>query len=215
MPNLRFVVINVSYFSLGFQVADGVEKWRDYYYSQFWDIDFVELDKFDLKRYSKIVLYTPRVAFSYLKQGFHVTLTADYLSNGFLKPDTIGSYKNISYQLGAERVSFHDRLYRESRCKQNEVDLEQLVSEIKKRKITPVIVTPPVLSTYFKFVNQEKQKKMHDVINALCLKYQCKYYDYFTDSRFVQGDFIDNDHLNFVGAKKFSTIINDEILERK
>ncbi len=213
MPNLKYVIINVSYFSFGFQLADGIEKWRDYYYSQFWNINFTELDKFDLKKYSKVFLYSPPIALSYMKQGFNVNLIGDYMSDGYLKMDTTGNYKNIGDSLGYQRVSFHDKLYRESRFMDNQKDLELLVSELKKRNITPVIVTPPVLSTYFKFVNQEKLKRNHDVINEICLKYQCKYFDYFTDNRFMQRDFHDNDHMNFIGAEKFSRIINEEILK--
>jgi hypothetical protein len=215
MPNLKYVMINISYFSFGFQLADGIEKWRDYYYSQFWGINFPELDKYDLKRYSKIFLYTPQVAFSFLKQGFHVNLVGDYMKNGCLKIDTVNNNQNISDRLGCQRVLFHDKYYKESRFKENQKDLELLVSELTKRNITPIIVTPPVLSTYYKFVNKEKLKRNHDVINAICLKYQCNYFDYFTDSRFEQRDFHDNDHMNFVGAEKFSKIINEEILERK
>jgi hypothetical protein len=214
MPKLKFVIINVSYFSLGNQLIDGIEAWRDYYYYQFWNINFPELDRYDLRRYSKIFLYTPKAAFSYLKQGFHINLASGFHQNGYLKVDTTNNSINISDSLGYQRVKLHDKYYRESRFNENIKELELLVRELKKRNITPVIVTPPVLSTYYKFANKTKLKRTEEVINAICLKYNCGYFNYFTDNRFVSKDFRDNDHLNFVGAEKFSKIINNEILER-
>jgi len=59
MPKLKYVIINISYFSLGYQLKDCSELWRDYFYSQCWNIDYYELEKFDIKRYSKFFLYTP------------------------------------------------------------------------------------------------------------------------------------------------------------
>ena len=38
-------------------------------------------------------------------------------------------------------------------------------------------------------------------------------YDYSNDKRFLVTDFIDVNHLNFIGATKFSNIINKEIIE--
>jgi len=50
------------------------------------------------------------------------------------------------------------------------------------------------------------------ILDDLCNKYRCKYYDYSNDERFIKTDFIDVNHLNFVGAEKFSRIVNNEIL---
>jgi hypothetical protein len=214
MPKLKYVIINITYISFNNQLVDNVEAWRDYYYYQFWDIDFPELEKFDLKKFSKIFLYTPQTAFAYFKQGFHVDLAKDIKHNGYMKYDTVNNSSRISDSLGHQRVLFHDRFYKESRFEENQKDLELLISELERRNISPVIVTPPVLSSYYKFINKTRLKKNQDAINAICLKYKCNYYNYFTDSRFVQRDFGDNDHLNFIGAEKFTKILNDEILEK-
>lgn len=213
MRNLKYVIINVSYFSFGFQLIDGIEKWRDYYYSQFWGINFPEIDKYDFKKYSKVFLYTPKIAFSYFQKGFHVNLVGNFASNGYLKIDSANSYHNISDTFGHQRVLCHTKYYKESRFKGNREDLELLVSELKKRNIKPVIVTPPVLPTYYNFADKSILEKNHRAINEICSKYKCDYFNYFTDKRFVKRDFWDNDHLNFIGAEKFSKIINEEILK--
>ena len=213
MPKLKYVIINISYFSFGFQLIDGGEQWRDYFYSQFWDIKYPELNLYDLKQYSKIFLYTPKFAISYFQKGFHENLAYGYKQNGYLVIDTTNNSLNISDSLGHRRVMLHDRSYRENRFKENQNYLELLVRELKKRNINTIIITPPVLSSYYKYVNNAKYKKNINVINSICTKYKCNYYNFFTDSRFIKRDFRDNDHLNFIGATKFSKILNNEVLK--
>jgi len=214
MPKLKYVIINVSYFSFNYQLMDGTEGWRDYYYSQFWGIDFNEIPLFDLKRYSKIFLYNPIASLSYFKRGFRVDLIEGYKPNGYLIADTVKNSLNISDSLGHQRVMLHES-YKEFRVKENKNELDLLISELKKRNIEPVIVTPPVFSTYYKYVDKARLKKNIDAINTICTKYKCNYFNYFCDSRFIQRDFIDNDHMNFMGAEKFSKILNNEILIKK
>jgi hypothetical protein len=210
MPSLKFVLINISYFSFGEQLIDGREAWRDYYYSQFWNINFPEMERLDIKKYSKTFLYTPMRSFSYFLDGFHVDLIKNLGQNGYAYLDTTEMSQSDS--TGYLRVRTHDDCYSEKRVGENQHDIEILISELQKRNITPVIVTPPVFSTYAKFINKEKMQRNYAIIDKICQKYKCSYFNYFSDSRFVQRDFCDNDHLNCIGAEKFSRIMDKEIL---
>jgi hypothetical protein len=214
MPSLTHVIITVSYFSFDYQVIDGPEKWRDFYYSQFWDIEYPGANNYDIRNYSKIALYRPDSSFAYLLQDFDVSLVKCSV-NGDLKMDTSDNHLNISDSLGYERIRLHTTYNNEKHFNDNVSDLDFLVMQLKKNKIKPVIVTPPVFSTYYKFADKIKVKKNLEAINMICLKYNIEHYDYFNDSRFVQGDFFDNDHLNFVGAEKFTGILDEEILANK
>ena len=215
MPKLEYAVINLPYISFGYQIIDGIESWRDYYYSQFWDINYPEIETFNLKRYSKIFLYTPERAISYSLQGFKADLIKDYKANGYVPYDTLNNYKNISDSLGLKRVKLHDSFYKEKRWAENQNYLQQLIEELQKRNIQVVLVTQPVFATYSKFVNKAKLKKTTDTINLICKKYNCKYLNYFTDNRFSKSDFYDNDHLNCIGADKFSKILNNDMVGQK
>lgn len=211
MPKLKYVIINISYFSLGSALIDGTENWRSYYYSQYWDVNYPEIKLYDLKKYSQILLYTPQISFSYFRKNFEITLTEGIDRKGYLKNDSTNSYKNINDTLGHKRVLFHDNKFNESRYIENRNYLESLLSSLKKRNIIPLIITPPVFSTYSKYADKNKIKKNNEIINYLCKKYNCQYLDYFTDNRFVKSDFKDNDHLNFAGAEKFSKILNEKL----
>ena len=215
IPKLKYVIIPVSYFSFNAQLVDGNEAWRSYYYFQYWGIDFPELDRYDSKRYSKILLYTPLKALTYILKGFNVNLVKGMTRNGFLPLDTTNNNIYINDSLGFKKVKTHEKYICESRFKENNHELQSLVTELKKHNITPILITLPVLNTYYKFVNKDILKRNHDWIISICEEYEILYFDYFTDSRFVQRDFHDNNHMNFIGASKFSKIVNDEILNHQ
>jgi hypothetical protein len=212
IPALKYVIINVSYFSFDYQVVDGTEKWRDFYYSQFWKIKYPEVNSFDIRNYSKIALYGPDSSFLYWIHGFKVNLAKQWSKNGFLRMDTLGNSLNISDALGYRRVQAHNYSNAERNFQQNSRNLDLLIKTLKRKNIIPVIVTPPVFLTYSKFINKKKWSKIQVEIKDICSMYNINYYDYSTDSRFVKHDFLDNDHLNFIGAEKFSRILDTEIL---
>ena len=214
MPKLKCVVINFSSFSLGAQVGDGIEPWRDFYYYQFWEIKDPKISWFEFKLYSKVFLYTPKNALLYASKLFKVDLSTNLTANGFQFRDTANNYKEISDSLGRIRVSLHNKYFFARNVAENRANLEQLIVEIKKRGVTPVIVTPPVFKTYSKYADKRRLKSNVLFIDSLCAQHGCVYYDYFTDKRFDIRDFSDNDHMNFVGAKKFSEILNSEVLSK-
>jgi hypothetical protein len=212
MPALKYVIINVSYFSFDYQVLDGTEKWRDFYYSQFWNVKYPEVNSLDIRNYSKIALYGPDSSFLYWMHGFNVNLANQLSKNGYLRMDTLNNSLSINDTLGYRRVKAHDYNNSERNFEENSRTLKVLIKTLKKKSIIPVIVTPPVFLTYSKFINRERWERTKRKINEICSSERIRYYDYFTDSRFIKQDFLDNDHLNFVGAKKFSTILNKEVL---
>jgi len=55
---------------------------------------------------------------------------------------------------------------------------------------------------------------MVQIIDIFSSKYYAKYYNYYYDKRFDINDFWDNDHLNEYGAKKFSIIMKNEIIDK-
>lgn len=213
MPKLKYVVITLSYFSLGTQMHDGIESWRDYYYSQFWDISYPELDQVDIKRYSKLFLYTPQMSLKYLENGFQTNLVDGFKSNGFVGLTSANPNTRISDSLGRKRAEFHTQSYKVKRFNENVRDLERLISQLQKRNITPIIITPPVLPTYYRHIDSTIVKKNSQAVAYITGKHHCRYFSYFTDSRFALPDFYDNDHLNSSGAEKFSKILTREIFK--
>jgi hypothetical protein len=212
MPRLKYVLISISDYTFGYEIIDGNEEWRDYFYAQCWDIKFPEIKSSDLRLHSKILLYTPEISLGYALQGFHVNLTDNYTDKGWAK---MIEHTDIDDINGLKRVQSHNSVYHSNRYGSIKSMLDTLLFELKKRNITPVLFVPPVTSNYNKYADKEKLKIMYNTISELCKKYKCKYYDYLTDSRFLVSDFGDCDHLNSTGAEKFSKILNEDILLNK
>ena len=214
MKKLKCVIVSISYFSFWSQMHDGIEGWRDYFYAHFWGVRYPELKWYDAKTISLIMLYTPQSTLEYAEHFFKIDLSNKLNRNGWLKIDTIPNNPNINEISGKERVEFHDKNRLAFRFNEIYSELEYFVQECKKRQIDVVFITTPVLPTYYKYTNPEINKKNSDAIQKLCKEYNCQYYDYFRDDRFTNRDFYNNDHMNFIGAEKFSKILNDDIISK-
>lgn len=78
MPNLRIVLISISYFSLWYELYDNyIEDWRDYYYYHFWNVKLNTPKYFDLKQISFIDLYGTSFSQNAFRKNFKVQLN-DY-----------------------------------------------------------------------------------------------------------------------------------------
>jgi hypothetical protein len=214
IKNLKCIVLNISYFSLWHELCDGEQAWRDYYYSFFWDIKYPDLKWYDSKNYSLIMLYTPQEALGYAKHKFREKLPEKLNRYGWVKYDTIPDNKYINEKAGKERADFHTRLCQHNRYNEIYPKLEKFVSECKKRNLELVFISTPVMPAYYKNLDPQINARNLFAIQGLCNKYGYQYFDYTRDDRFSLREFVDNDHLNFLGSEKFSKILNEDIISK-
>lgn len=213
MPRLQCVLVALSYFSFGYELEDTGEYWREYYYYHFWDIKANDIKWYDPRMVSFIALYTPKQVLRFAAHGFEVDEAKTMQPNGWNRTEgTV--YDAISDSLGHARVEIHDILMKHSRVDENFRRLSALFTDLNRRGMKIVIVTPPVYSTYAKFANAKTLELNRQLIDSLCVIHGCVCADFFKDPRFVVTDFNDNDHLNMTGAGKFTRILNDEVLSR-
>lgn len=212
MPSLKFAFITISYFSMGYQIHNSIEQWRDYFYYHFWDINSDYIKCFNLNKYSFITSYSVPITRDYLFMGFDVKLDDTIFTNGWSVIDSshYSLYKQpINDSYGKIRVEYHNSLISEKNYLENINILDTMLHILRTRKVEPIIITIPVYKTYYKYIDTNITRRNNDIISAMCNKYKCKYYNFLTDPRFSVDDFLDNDHLNSQGAKKFSKIINE------
>lgn len=212
LKKLKCVVMAVSYFSLWNQLADMKEDWRDSFYYYYWDIRYPDLGWDNAKNYSLIMLYGPQTALEYAGKRFNPELTADISPNGWAIVDTMTKNPYISDELGKKRMAYHQSTLKPERFEENIKMLDAFVAACKARNVQVCFITPPVFKTYYANADTAVVNKNSKAIKALCDKYGATYHDYFTDGRFTLKDFNDNDHLNFMGAKKFSHILDQDLL---
>ena len=76
-------------------------------------------------------------------------------------------------------------------------------------------MTPPAFKTYLKELNKRQLDLTIETAQGLASDYKnCVYLNLIKDTSFEAKDFYDADHLNEIGAKKLSLIVNNLILNR-
>ncbi len=216
MPNLKMVIFNISYSSLeSGSCEEGIEFWRAFFYRRFYHIPAESWkSRWDIRNFSLIALYGPSESLRYLKARPVPDLAPAVMDNGWycVLPDETAMGRRISDALGKARADSHTSAMEEDNIGHN---LDLLRSSLRlclSRGVMPAIVTTPVWNTYSEHIDEGKYQRMQNCIRDVCCELNVRYFNYMRDGRFAASDFADNDHLNSVGAKKFSRILNDEVV---
>lgn len=206
MQNLKMVILPISYFSLH-KIANNDRK-IDYYHTYNISHDSLE---YDFSVFSYIYKYSPRGSIDRIWFAKENDFSMDSL--GFEKRDSIGSYKKITELSGFKRFGEHNKWMWENAYEQSCLEVENLIKVLKNKKINLCFITTPhytFISQHFKTRILQKNKKF---VDEMCQKYSCTYLNYQDDNRFEIQDFADCDHLNYIGAEKFSTVLNKDLMK--
>lgn len=100
---------------------------------------------------------------------------------------------------------------------QQEIDaLYQIIALCRETNTRPILVTTPYLSEYSEAVRRAAPNFAEDfygLLEEVTARTGAEYYDYSSDERFLGHYelFMDGDHLNRDGAKKFTNILMQEV----
>lgn len=204
---LKNIVIPVSYFSLFEQLGKTDEYWRLKNYSVYYNIHTTN----KIADYSELLSYSLKINLSridsYYFQG-HSEISCSNLGFG-LKHNSKNNRDLISSgPATAQRHTYRDlSLYNE-----NLKILSSIIEFARKRNIQVFVFTPPAFHTYVKNLDTNQLNKTLSAMNELQKKHNnCFYFNMLSDSVFTAKDFYDSDHLNEIGAEKF-TIRMDRLI---
>lgn len=207
--DLKYIVLNVEYFTLSQDDNMPELQWRKYFYESQMDLNTSMVSNYDIKKYS--LALAPR---------FTVT---QYSIEQFVENKTLAECDNTGWAgktgINAE---YNNPIMGEAianKHEDNSIDftknlnrLKSIIDACKLRGIKVLLVTMPVTSHYADNVNKEKLKLIVKECKVQDSLYDnVSYINLFQDKRFDNNDFYDTDHLNSEGAKKCSLIINDFI----
>jgi len=212
--NIKMVIIPISYFTLQSDLALSVEAWRCAYYSFYMGVQGEESPSlFELRNHSALVLWDGPIGVINNLVKVNKMGINEY---GYQVPEKTRSKIDdiINDNAGKARVAYHDKLIDHNLLGANIVILNKMANELNKSNIKFVFVTTPVYKTYYQHVSRENYEIMTNTINLIASKYSTKHFNYFYDDRFDLNNFLDNDHLNEEGAKKFSIILKNEVIEK-
>lgn len=104
-------------------------------------------------------------------------------------------------------------LYNKDIVRENTNRLRDIINYCKECNIKIYLVQAPYYHTYIENVPDEIVKEVNKVVKGLSSSAHIPYYDFSKDDRFCNDIslFMNSDHLNFNGKKKFTEILNKTI----
>jgi hypothetical protein len=212
--NVKMVIIPISYFSIQSDLAKSPEAWRCAYYAFYLGVQAGNpISMYDLKDYSALFLWDGPLK---VIKGIRNINKMDINEYGYQTPEKSKSNINeiINDNEGKRRAAYHDKFMSSSLIDLNVSALEGMANELTKRNIQIIFVTTPVFKTYQQHISKANYDVMTRTMDMMSKKYSAKSFNYFYDNRFEINDFLDNDHLNAEGARKFSIILKNEIIDK-
>ncbi|WKL50576.1 hypothetical protein Q1W71_17880 [Flavobacterium pectinovorum] len=209
--NLKYIVVPVDYFSLYSTLDSGAERWRKKKYKIYYDIDlntkmFYNFEIID----GKLKDHFSRIK-RYYSEGID-DITCNKLGWGTRHKSTESNDLN---ETGMEAAKRHTLDIENNVCyKENIERLNKIIQFAELRNIKVIFITSPAYKTYVDNLAPKQIKNTIYTMTQLSNKNKNKntsYYNLLNDKSFVYKDFYDGDHLNEIGAKKLSGIINNLI----
>ena len=215
--SLEWVVLPVSYFTLTSMMEDGEEWWRIKNYCIYYDCPYHQWEP----KYNIEVIGNPLSLYKQIKRvGRYWIMGVDDNNCDSLGLDLSYSKEHRAenwHMDGPQRVKYHtkDIVKFHPVIQDNISYMESIIKKCEEKQVNVLVITTPVCSTYFECVDTAQYALMIETCDSLACQYNhVQYLNLFMDSRFVEDDFHDSDHLATEGAEKL-TIILDEYISKQ
>ena len=211
MDKLKYIIVPIDYFSLYNRLETGVEYWRIKNYTIYYGFDkssgFVENlellngkwseNSFRVYKY----LWKKKSEISCNQRGWGTNY------NSKNKQDLFVTAKAAAKRHAKKSISFFD---------ENVKIVDEIISIAKSKNVKVIFYTCPAYKTYVSQLNQEQlQKTILTIKGIQNLNTNVFYYNFLNDAKFTAKDFYDADHLNEIGAEKFSKKMDSIIIKLK
>lgn len=208
---LKFIVVPIDYFTFYNRLETGVESWRIKNYNIYYGLNRSYKCKDNLEILNgKLLENSKRIVKFYWRKKSDIKCNT--LGWGSQKQSQDDKNLLISAKAAAKRhakksISFFD---------ENVKIVDEIISIAKSKNVKVIFYTSPAYKTYVSQLNQEQlQKTILTIKGIQNLNTNVFYYNFLNDSKFTAKDFYDADHLNEIGAEKFSKKMDSIIISLK
>lgn len=210
LPHLKkgaVVLIPVSYFSFSFNLADSPENFlsqnRKYYHF---------LAPAQIKNYASLEKLKTKIPV--INAGEKIrAIIRDEAPFGYekIEKNIFGQYRID--KAGQERAEHHMTFIKKGIRPAYVQQLGDLIIQCRQNGLQPLLVTTPFTDSYNKGFSPAFLARFYGEIASLTrITPSLLYLDYAQDARFRDIDlFLDSDHLNRLGRKKFTAIILQDL----
>lgn len=203
--NLKTVIMSISMFSFYFDMGDDGDTFSLVNYKRNFGILQHPLNP----EYYSYIISDPKTVWVKLKSHFiykekivHMTpLGMYYYPNEKTHPNNSG----------IKRVKLHS--YNSGPKEAIIADLYNMAELCQKHNVSLILVTTPTQKSYYSNFNPKQIAQIHHIIRNLTNKFDhVKYLDFTANAQFLDSSlYKDADHLNYLGATKFSQTLQDTL----
>ncbi len=211
LKNLKTVIVPISLFTLHSTMESDGCGWMIKNYNIYMDVHSSSEPKYNFEIFSEKIRPLLEKNYLYYKKDSTYSMSKELgwaSRKGTKKGKSIIDYSMDAFQ----RHSVDTNLYVADNIK----TLHTFINELDKRKIKIILITTPTYKSYYNLVVAKNQYKeiQKELLKIDSTYSNCIYINSINDDRFLDSDFYDGDHLNEVGAKKYSLFL-DSIVNNK
>lgn len=203
LTSLKAVFFSIDYHNLYF---DHVPS-RDFAYNHYYDIP----PPIEAKGGSRFKLMTFEYGFK--KTLIELKRPSYDLINGY---DLNQSHDTNSFTKKwiRDRVDHFNETIRNGKLVKDYliIRLRQSIKLLKSKGITPIILTAPCHKSILKHLSTHQIDEIKKIVKGLCDEFNIEHWDYLKLD-LDKSYFVNPDHLNYKGAKLFSKMLNERLIE--
>lgn len=206
--NLHTIVLNISYLAFYWDLLDSYQDYRikDY-------VLYYKMPSHSLKYYSEVLscsfeINLRRIASSIIKNKKLISN-----ENGWGNDYHSSKAENLVFTgtSAAKRHTITDH----KNLPSNIEYFKYIINFCNQRNIRLILFTAPGYESYYNNLDEKQLNSTYELVEKLTLDCNnCEYHNMLYHKDFVAEDYFDGDHLNEIGAKKF-TLLMKEIIDRK
>ena len=205
--NLNTEILPIYYFTLFENLNNISEAWRLKNYLIYYNINVSDSWIHNLEMLSnQFKINIERLNSYYIKGDLNLSCSnlgwgTDYKSDNAKELNKSG--KTAAIRHTKDNFNYLD---------DNIITVMKIIEFCNNRDINIILFTPPSFITYYENLDAKQLKITVETSEKVVQEFgNCYYINLLNNSKFNSNDFYDADHLNEIGAKKLSLIINEKI----
>ena len=221
MPQLKLVVLTANYFTMGLDYSTFSQSWRQFFVRQNFNVPVTPsagiLDDLGFwlqpRNFSRIALYGDQALSKTLDKHSKPVDIITTPSGWFDGGNASGGEAAI--KAGIVAAEAHNESVDVENYKRNISFWEPLIENLQRKNIDALIVLLPTDESYHGNLDKAKVSLMNQSLREFSTRHNIQFVDYSEDPRFSLSDFttVMPDHLNAVGAKKISNILDEDFIK--
>jgi hypothetical protein len=210
LTSVNKVILEIDYHSL--EEKNGPDYFRIPWYYRFYDIEIYPVSF--LNRFS-VYASSPSFFNQLILDEINPKKIRYKLNQfGFIMNDFPGVMEDLKYdslklaETAMERLKDKHVLQSVDNCNYNKSKLNTIIDYCIKNNIEVILISTPMYSTYINHQITAKNIRRMNYIDSLKNLSNIYYYNFENSNKFGVHDFKNDDHLNSIGSKKFTLIID-------